>query len=137
MPISRIISCHPISASKWCTAWALSASSTNRRGLDSMDIIVPIHLEALRVSPSSGQTAKTALYDFTLLGSQPGSAMGDLIASNHFQTAMTKLAVEPGIHIHWSLPRAYTRGVQDETTGQVRYPVVPNRWLVIRYLEDN
>ncbi|MDV3457685.1 hypothetical protein RZN05_11870 [Sphingomonas sp. HF-S4] len=102
-----------------------------------MNIIVPIHLEALRVSPSSGQTAKTALYDFTLLGSQPGSAMGDLIASNHFQTAMTKLAVEPGIHIHWSLPRAYTRGVQDEATGQVRYPVVPNRWLVIRFLEDN
>ena len=101
-----------------------------------MNIVVPIHLEALRVSPSSGQVAMTALYDFTLLGQQPASALGDLIAANHFETAKTSLRQEPGIHLHWSLPRAYTRGTQDETTGAVRYPVVPNRWLIVRYFKD-
>lgn len=102
-----------------------------------MNIIVPIHLEALRVSPSSSEQAKTALYDFSLLGQQPTSAMGDLIASNRFQNAQTRLSQEPGIHLHWSVPKAYTQGVQDEKTGAVRYPVVPNRWLIIRYFRDN
>ena len=102
-----------------------------------MNIIVPIHLEALRVSPSSSQVAMAALYDFALLGQQPASALGDLIAANRFETAKTALRQEPGIHLHWSLPRAYTRGAQDETTGAVRYPVVPNRWLIVRYLKDN
>ncbi|MEL7114138.1 MAG: hypothetical protein AAGP08_00875, partial [Pseudomonadota bacterium] len=102
-----------------------------------MNIIVPIHLEALRVTPSTNQQAKSALYDFRQLGTQASSSLGDLIASNRFKTAVTNLKNEPGVHLHWSLPRAYTRGIQDPTTGSVRYPVVPNRWLVVRTFKDN
>ena len=84
-----------------------------------MSIIVPIHIEALRVSPSSVEKAKTALYDFSLLGQRPASAMGNLIAANRFQNAQVGLGQEPGVHLHWSLPKAYTHGVQDEVTGAV------------------
>ncbi|TKB52736.1 hypothetical protein [Ferrimonas aestuarii] len=101
-----------------------------------MNVIVPIHVEALRVAPSSNQTAKTALYDFAQLGQQPASSLGGLIASNRFATAQTSLNSEPGIHLHWTLPRSYTRGVQDEASGDVRYPVMPNRWLIIRFFKN-
>ncbi|CAO5159953.1 conserved hypothetical protein [Frankia sp. AiPs1] len=37
-----------------------------------------------------------------------------------------------GVHLHWTLPRGLRHGVQDPATGEIRYPLVPNRWLVIR-----
>ncbi|MEU3167925.1 hypothetical protein [Streptosporangium sp. NPDC006930] len=39
----------------------------------------------------------------------------------------------PGVHLHWSLPDALTRLVQEG--GKTRVPVVPNRWLVTRRRE--
>lgn len=102
-----------------------------------MNIIVPINIAALRVSPSSQEQAKTALYDFSLLGTSPASALGGLIAANQFMTAETAMNIEPGIHIHWSLPKVYTHGVQDQQTGAVNFPMMPNRWLVIRFLKDS
>lgn len=102
-----------------------------------MNIIVPINIEGLRVSPSTNEQAKTALYDFSLLGTSPISAAGGLIAANQFAEAQTAMNIEPGIHLHWSLPKAYTHGVQNQESGTVNFPVMPNRWLVIRYLKDN
>ncbi|MCM3884560.1 hypothetical protein [Frankia sp. R82] len=37
-----------------------------------------------------------------------------------------------GVHLHWTLPRGLRHGVQDPATGAISYPLVPNRWLVIR-----
>ncbi|MFZ1084368.1 MAG: hypothetical protein WAN35_05340 [Terracidiphilus sp.] len=38
-----------------------------------------------------------------------------------------------GVYLKWRLPKAFTSGVQDNITGLTSYPLVPNRWLVIRY----
>ncbi|MGW7003829.1 hypothetical protein ACWGCW_13625 [Streptomyces sp. NPDC054933] len=38
-----------------------------------------------------------------------------------------------GIHLQWLLPDALRRGRQDGPAGQVEFPYVPNRWLVVRY----
>jgi hypothetical protein len=38
----------------------------------------------------------------------------------------------PGVYLHWVLPAALRHGTQDERTGEVAYPLVPNRWLVRR-----
>ncbi|MFJ6617669.1 hypothetical protein ACIQOW_08865 [Kitasatospora sp. NPDC091335] len=38
-----------------------------------------------------------------------------------------------GVHLHWALPRGPRHGVQDPATGEVDYPLVPNRWLVTRF----
>ncbi|MFD0633513.1 hypothetical protein ACFQ9X_20050 [Catenulispora yoronensis] len=37
-----------------------------------------------------------------------------------------------GVHVSWSLPRALRHGTQDPRTGEIGYPLVPNRWLVLR-----
>ncbi|HEX7119773.1 MAG TPA: hypothetical protein VF212_13360 [Longimicrobiales bacterium] len=36
-----------------------------------------------------------------------------------------------GVYLHWTLPRALRSGEQDEA-GNIVYPRVPNRWLVVR-----
>jgi hypothetical protein len=38
-----------------------------------------------------------------------------------------------GVYLKWRLPKAFTSGTQDNTSGITSYPLVPNRWLVIRY----
>ncbi|MGK4584978.1 hypothetical protein [Kitasatospora sp. HPMI-4] len=38
-----------------------------------------------------------------------------------------------GVHVQWELPEALTEGRIDDATGETRYPLVPNRWLVVRY----
>ncbi|MFE7403760.1 hypothetical protein [Streptomyces sp. NPDC057557] len=38
---------------------------------------------------------------------------------------------DEGIHLQWQLPEALTHG--DPDTGEVTFPLVPNRWLVVRY----
>jgi hypothetical protein len=38
-----------------------------------------------------------------------------------------------GVYLKWRLPKAFTSGTQDNATGLTSYPLVPNRWLVIRY----
>ncbi|MGH1354859.1 MAG: hypothetical protein ACRBBS_07260 [Thalassovita sp.] len=102
-----------------------------------MNIIVPIHVEALRVTPNTAQLTKTALYEFDKLGKVATSAGSGMIAAENFATSQTYLRNQPGIHLHWSIPRAYTRGLQDQDTGALQYPVVPNRWVVIRTLKNN
>ncbi|MDP4146694.1 MAG: hypothetical protein Q8936_19820 [Bacillota bacterium] len=38
-----------------------------------------------------------------------------------------------GVYLHWMLPDALRHGVQDMTTGNLEFPLVPNRWLVVRF----
>ncbi|GAA4813027.1 hypothetical protein [Streptomyces ziwulingensis] len=38
-----------------------------------------------------------------------------------------------GVHLHWTLPRGLRHGVEDPATGEVAYPLLPNRWLVTRF----
>jgi hypothetical protein len=37
-----------------------------------------------------------------------------------------------GVYVSWTLPRALRHGTQDPKTGEISYPLVPNRWLVLR-----
>ncbi|MBD0743018.1 hypothetical protein [Streptomyces sp. CBMA152] len=37
-----------------------------------------------------------------------------------------------GVYLQWELPDALRRGTHDEATGRTVFPVVPNRWLIVR-----
>lgn len=41
----------------------------------------------------------------------------------------------PGVHLHWVIPDALRQGVQDARTGTIEHPLVPNRWLVSRFVQ--
>jgi hypothetical protein len=53
------------------------------------------------------------------------------IVSQPFQNQ--NLYLKAGIHLHWALPDALTKGIQDSDKKTV-FPSVPNRWLVTRTL---
>ncbi|MEU6554293.1 hypothetical protein ABZ915_29070 [Streptomyces sp. NPDC046915] len=38
-----------------------------------------------------------------------------------------------GVYVQWQLPEALTRGRHDDVNGVEDFPIVPNRWLVVRY----
>ena len=90
-------------------------------------LLVPITVEALVVGEADrdGRWA-TAPMDYTrwahLLDPDPGpvvSAVGQ------------QEGPEGGVHLHWALPDALAHGFQAKK-GEVRFPCIPNRWLVVR-----
>ena len=47
----------------------------------------------------------------------------------------TEFATRPeraGVYLQWQLPEALTTGHQDDPRSEVTFPLVPNRWLVVR-----
>lgn len=98
--------------------------------------MVPIHLDALCLS--NELSVVEAMADFTRLpyfngerDVNPDTAyISEEIVSKPFQNL--NLPLEPGIHLHWSLPDALTRATQEEEAEEPDhvFPAVPNRWLV-------
>lgn len=104
-----------------------------------MKAVVPLNVAGLRVSNAddSGITSnfagRTATFDkLPYLPNTPASSTGDQIWRTLDRPAAESL--RPGIHLHWELPDYFKRGVQDSSTGQIRFPPAPNRWLVSRTL---
>ncbi|GAA2718802.1 MULTISPECIES: hypothetical protein [Streptomyces] len=41
-----------------------------------------------------------------------------------------------GVYVRWELPEALRRGAARTPGGRTEFPLVPNRWLVVRYVKD-
>ncbi len=101
-------------------------------------LFVPIHLDALRLGNDRMFVGPMA--DFTLLPYFDGgrdvnhdtAPISEDIVSRPFQNQ--NLYLEAGVHLHWALPDALTRGVAH--ADGTDFPEVPNRWLVIRSRPD-
>lgn len=57
----------------------------------------------------------------------PDSLFGDDITNDN----LVMTSEHPGAHLHWLIPDALLRGIQDEN-GDLEFPVLPNRWIVTR-----
>ncbi len=97
-------------------------------------LIVPIRLDALCLQHDRATVEATA--DFSRLPYTDGQRdynadianISEEIASQPFENR--NLHLKAGIHLHWALPDALTKGVESDTGSD--YPPVPNRWYVIR-----
>jgi hypothetical protein len=93
-------------------------------------LVVPVRLDALVVNEAlrqrdgfrSWRQNYLALDDFASPEPEEGDRQSD-----------DPLFTSTGVHLHWTLPRGLRHGVEDPATGHVRYPLVPNRWLVTRF----
>ena len=101
-------------------------------------LLVHIHLDAL---VSDGSPVRDAMADDTKLpyfddqvptfdGNDGTAHVSARILSQPLANANLSLA--EGIHLHWALPDALTKGVQAKGEVTTTFPNVPNRWLVIR-----
>lgn len=88
-------------------------------------VLVPIQLDALVVRKEGGSWAKVAM-EVPETGST--RLAYELLAEPFAEREPRK----PGVYLHWALPDALTRGTGTAASGDVAFPAVPDRWLVIR-----
>ncbi|MER7169408.1 hypothetical protein ABT336_25535 [Micromonospora sp. NPDC000207] len=101
-------------------------------------LMVPVHLDALHCPADRVVVRSTADYSRLPYFDGRSDRNGDVaqiseeIVGRPFQDDTAVL--QAGVHLHWALPDALTRGRQrpDQPAGTVRFPAVPNRWLVRR-----
>lgn len=106
----------------------------------SSSLMVPVHLDALHCPVDRAVVQATA--DFSKLPFSDGARdfNGDVahiseeIVAEPFQDET--LLLPAGLHLHWSLPDALTRGrhrpLADGVAHRTSFPAAPNRWLVRR-----
>src|SRR6266446_798741 len=105
-------------------------------------LMVPIHLDALFLKRD--RSVVETMADFSRLPYFDGKRdinpdvanLSEEILSQPFEDR--SLQLKAGIHLHWALPDALTRGFQprnasvNEDERSIIFPYVPNRWLVTR-----
>lgn len=98
-------------------------------------LVVPIDVEALVVNAAyqGAQPLRRWLFNYTAL------AQFDSPEPEAGQGQATTKPPAVGVHLRWTLPAAFRRGTQSPTgdgpptaVGDVSYPAVPNRWLIVR-----
>jgi hypothetical protein len=98
-------------------------------------LVVPLRLDALYLEHD--RSVVDAMADFSRLPYFDGERdvhsevanLSEEILSQPF--ADSNLYLRAGVHLHWALPDALTRGVHTRE-GTLDFPAVPNRWLVTR-----
>jgi hypothetical protein len=105
-------------------------------------LIVPLNVAALCVGqPDTGDLTTWPQADFSQLPYQ--GKEGAVNRSNPYinQSAFSRsqpfsgAPFTPGIQLHWALPAALTEGTQNGSSS-ITMPVVPNRWLVTRIIQN-
>jgi len=95
------------------------------------NLLVPVELSAMVVNEQvrKFENFRRFGYNFQNLATftspepQPfGGGVTDFSKHDYYQ----------GIYLHWKLPAALRHGTQ-QPDGDIKFPLVPNRWLVIRY----
>ncbi|MFN6012313.1 MAG: hypothetical protein ACK47N_20310 [Microcystis sp.] len=100
-------------------------------------LMIPVHLDALYLKRD--RLVVEAMADLSMIpyfnrkrDVNPNIAhISEEIVSQPFQNQ--NLYLKAGIHLHWALPDALTKGIQDSDKKTV-FPSVPDRWLVTRTL---
>ncbi|HEX3557451.1 MAG TPA: hypothetical protein VIA62_29845 [Thermoanaerobaculia bacterium] len=97
-------------------------------------LMVPVKLDALVLKQD--QMVVSARADFSALPYTNGTRDVNADTANLSENILSEpfenqtLNLKAGIHLHWSLPDALTRGAH--SADGTDFPAVPNRWLVIR-----
>lgn len=89
-------------------------------------LYVPVALEALMVNDI---VLNTTSFNRTTINYQ------DVLDFKNQDPAFNttgSIPPEKGIYLHWAIPDGLTHGVRNQS-GTIDFPLVPNRWLVVRY----
>lgn len=100
---------------------------------DSAPLIVPIEMDALAVNDEVRFAVPFMRWqaDFSLLQNNI-SPEGQPFDNNQALLWNTDDKAN-GVYLQWQLPQALRVGEHDPATGDTSFPLVPNRWLVVRY----
>ncbi|MET1113071.1 MAG: hypothetical protein ABWX67_16255, partial [Allosphingosinicella sp.] len=93
--------------------------------MDAANVIVPMRCEALMVN-AGVKADPTCIWQFQY------AALADFKSPEPRGCDTATGQLDPGVYLHWTLPNAMRSGRQEAAAGPVNYPLVPNRWLVLR-----
>ncbi|HJD84356.1 hypothetical protein [Kitasatospora aureofaciens] len=99
------------------------------------DLIVPVELHALvanRAVRADKDRFKRWSPMFTMMLNEDFKTSGEPEPYENLQDYWTGTDFE-GVHLQWQLPEALTTGYIDPDSGESTFPLVPNRWMVVRY----
>ncbi len=100
------------------------------------NLIVPINVQALCIGINDKYDFLKKEADFSDIpckGQSIEPYLSNKILSKPFDS--DKISMATGIHLHWSLPDALTKGIVDEK-NDLAFPDVPNTWLITRIYPD-
>ncbi|WP_422647554.1 discoidin domain-containing protein [Actinoalloteichus caeruleus] len=102
--------------------------------MEDTDLVVPIEVHALLVNYKvrKFQTFERWSPSLFLMLHEDYRASGEPPPYQNRQDVTNDPGFE-GVHVQWRLPEALTDGFVHPDTGQSQFPLVPNRWLVVRY----
>ncbi|AEW94162.1 MULTISPECIES: hypothetical protein [Streptomycetaceae] len=97
-------------------------------------LIVPVEVAALAVNRATRDTAAPHVFHRWITNFK-GIKQSVPPEPDPFTSAEEWTGREDrlGVYLQWQLPIALTRGRHDDTEGVGDFPLVPNRWLVVRH----
>ncbi len=102
-------------------------------------IVIPVKVDFLLIRPGAEPHAE-AKVDFSKMPYNNGQEdvnsefafISENFLSQPFQN--NNLFLQPGLHLHWSLPKAFTSGeIAAKEENHITHSQVPNRWIINRY----
>lgn len=99
-------------------------------------LIVPVDIVAFCVGindlnqDGGTPTFAGATTTFTKQTGNNNAFIGSNVIRSLSQSPLNPLTA--GIHVHWALPEALTRGNYDKNSSKLQFAHVPNRWLISR-----
>ncbi|WP_339733644.1 hypothetical protein [uncultured Gimesia sp.] len=90
-------------------------------------LLVPVHVDAYVVSQQvlDNQPMRRWAQVYTNI---PGFSSSE----PDFTDVSKGILTDPGVYLFWTLPAALRHGNQNPRTRQIEFPLVPNRWLIMR-----
>ncbi|MFF3430352.1 hypothetical protein [Streptomyces sp. NPDC002602] len=100
-------------------------------------LIVPVEVAALAVNRATRDTATPHVFhrwiaNFKDVGEGVPAEPDPFSSPEEWTGREDRL----GVYLQWELPAALTRGRHDEEEGIGDFPLVPNRWLVVRHTDS-
>jgi len=92
-------------------------------------VLVPIEVTALAVRTVGGVWADCKMASPDKVGEGETTSSVDLLPAPFTNLAAPR---DPGIYLHWALPDALTRASVSASDPNVKFPAIPDRWLIVR-----
>lgn len=95
-------------------------------------LYVPIHIDALVCNEANQKNTCWKDISLNLKNLKRNGGLGPFMERGIEQKGNKEPIYENGIHLHWVLPKSFRHGIYNEKNNTWDYPLVPNRWLVVR-----
>ena len=97
------------------------------------NLFVPMHMDILVVGKESTHEWKPIVMEYgNLTNYKDYRGLGKFIATPADENPDREKKLGSGVHLHWVLPKAFRHGKQLKNEGSPNFPLIPNRWLIIR-----